>query len=248
MRSLDGLGLTAKDDDGFRLRSDGSGEPLSLASVSHIGAAGDIMELEQDYLHLIGIELKNKPLNGPHTLGYPGKEYMLFMEGNFGLYTSNPWLASWTHAAPVGGGPPWAPDIGALDRSMKVGPAGATITEGGYTPRCDCPISDVWLPTAPANTYPADPSGTILRLIELHTMGKLVTQFSPERIAFGKEINQIHGDQKFFLAVAGHTGSFRGIVFNRTNFLNAPDTNVPSIVGFYSELNYFVDGKDNLSD
>ena len=244
---LDGIGLTAKDADGFRLRSDGSGERLSFAHISDIGPAGDILELQTEYYADIGIEIKNRPMSGPHTLGYPGKEY-LFMLQAMGTYQGNPWYAGWSRCCSVGGGPPFTPDISDLDRSMKIGPAGATITEGGYTPRCDCPISDIWLPTAPANTYPADPTGKILRLVELFKEGKKFTQWSPERIEMGKELYRIHAEEKFHLNVVAHAGAGRGIVINRNNFLNGPDTHTTSVVGFHSELYYFIDGKDNLSD
>jgi peptide/nickel transport system substrate-binding protein len=242
---LDGLGLTARDSDGFRLRSDGSGERLSFTHLSQLGPTADVMELEQDYYADVGIELKNRPMQNPNPLQYSGKEYML-MYGGFGLYTSSPWL--YITMVPMGGGPSWAPDIGDLDRSMKVGPAGATITEGGYTPRCGCPVSDIWLPQAPANTYPADPTGTILRIREAWLEGRQYSMFSPERIELGKEINRIHGEQKFYVAVASHTGAFRGVYINRNNLVNVPDTHAPAVVGFYTEQYYFIDGKDNVSD
>ena len=78
--------------------------------------------------------------------------------------------------------------------------------------------------------------------------GWTVAQYSPERIAIGKEIHRIHGEHKFKLSVAAHTGASRGIVINQNNFLNAPETHIADSIGFYGELYYFIDGKDNIGN
>ena len=124
---------------------------------------------------------------------------------------------------------------------------GAIPTNGGYQPRCDCKISTIWEPSAPKDTYPADPTGTIAWLHDNWHIGRGKSQFSPERIEIGKEIHRIHGEQKFMLSVSAHSGASRGIVINRNNFLNAPDTHIADTVGFYGELYFFLDGQDNVS-
>jgi len=244
---LDRLGLSQKDSDGFRLRSDGSGDRLSFSHLSELGPTADIMELQRDYFADIGIEINNKPMNAPWTLSYPGKEYLAMLQGHFGYYGANPWFAAWTRCCGTGGGPAFSPDISDLARSMKRGPKGAIPTNGGYQPRCDCKISTIWEPSAPKDTYPADPTGTIAWLHDNWHIGRGKSQFSPERIEIGKEIHRIHGEQKFMLSVSAHSGASRGIVINRNNFLNAPDTHIADTVGFYGELYFFLDGKDNVS-
>jgi len=245
---LDSLGLTERDSEGFRLRSDGSGERLSFTHVSQMGAAADIMELETDYFADVGIYMKNKPMNSPWSLSSPGIEYMDMWIGHFGFYGANPWFAGWSRCCSNGAGDNWTPDINQLPTSMKRGPDGAKITEGGYTPKCECPVSDIWLPKAPDNTYPADPTGTIAWMQDNWVDGWGLAQYSPERIAIGKEIHRIHGEQKFMLSVAAHTGAMIGLVLNKNNFMNAPETHMGSQEGFYGELYYFVDGKDNIGD
>lgn len=245
---LDSLGITERDAEGFRLRSDGSGERISFRHLSELGPTADIMELQTDYFADVGIEIKNKPMNAPWTLSYPGKEYLAMLKAHFGYYGANPWFSGWSRCCGTGGGPAFTPDISQLDRSMKRGPDGAVPTEGGYQPRCDCPVSDVWDPPAPSDTYPADPTGTIAWLHDNWIEGWQHHQYSPERIAIGKEIHRIHGEHKFMLSVAAHTGASRGIVINQNNFLNAPETHIADSIGFYGELYYFVDGKDNIGN
>jgi len=245
---LDSIGLDKKDSDGFRLRKDGSGERLTFRHLSELGPSADLMELQTDYFADVGIEIKNKPMNAPWTLSYPGKEYLAMLKGHFAYYGANPWFSGWSRCCSVGGGPAFTPDISNLDRSMQVGPNGAVITEGGYQPRCDCPISDTWNPPAAANTFPADPTGTILELQEAFTEGRGIPQFSPRRIELGKFIHRTHGEQKFMLSVAAHTGTSRGINLRRNNFRNAPDNHIADSVGFYGEFYYFIDGKDNIKD
>ena len=50
------------------------------------------------------------------------------------------------------------------------------------------------------------------------------------------------------LSVAAHTGASRGIVLVQNNFLNAPETHIADTVGFYGELYFFIDGKDNIGE
>ena len=99
---LDRLGLSQKDSDGFRLRSDGSGDRLSFSHLSELGPTADIMELQRDYFADIGIEINNKPMNAPWTLSYPGKEYLAMLKGHFGYYGANPWFAAWTRCCCTG--------------------------------------------------------------------------------------------------------------------------------------------------
>ncbi len=243
---LDALGLTERDAEGFRLRSDGSGERLSFRHLSELGPTADIMELETDYFADVGLEIKNRPMNAPWTLSYPGKEYFAMLKAHFGYYGANPWFSGWTRCCATGGGPAFSPDISDLPRSMARGPDGAVPKEGGYQPRCDCEISSDWKPQAPADTYPADPTGTMAWLHDNWHKGRALEQYSPGRIAIGKEIHRIHGEQKFMLSVAAHTGASRGIVLVQNNFLNAPETHIADTGGFYGELYFFIDGKDNI--
>ncbi len=243
---LDSLGLSARDSEGFRLRSDGSGERLSFRHLSELGPTADIMELETDYFADVGLEVKNQPMNAPWTLSYPGKEYFAMLKAHFGYYGANPWFSGWTRCCATGGGPAFSPDISDLPRSMGRGPDGAVPTEGGYQPRCDCEVSSDWQPQAPADTYPADPTGTIAWLHDNWHKGRALEQYSPGRIEIGKEIHRIHGEQKFMLSVAAHTGASRGIVLVRNNFFNAPETHIADTVGFYGELYFFENGEDNI--
>jgi len=244
---LDGLGLTAKDSDGYRLRSDGSGKRISFDSVSSLGWTTDVAVLLMDYLADVGIELKDKSMNSPWTLGYPGKVPLTIMRA-FGLYGANPWFAGWSRCCPTGSGHVFAPDISDLPRSMKVGPNGAVPTEGGYTPRSGDVMSPIWEPKAPDYTYPADPTGNLLKLVELFHGGRSFSQYSPDRLSMGKEIFSIHALEKYYLGVVAHTGVFRSPLLNQNNFRNIPETHTADPVGWYGELYYFTGGVDNIAD
>jgi len=244
---LDALGYTAKDSEGFRLRTDGSGDRLSFRTLSELGQTGDAAVLQIDYWADVGIEFKDKNMNSPWTLSYPGKEPLAIMR-HFSLYGANPWFSSWTRCCGTGGGPAFTPDISDLDRSMKRGLDGAVEVEGGYKARCDCEMSSVWEPQAPADTYPADPSGNIAWMSDNWHKGRAVAAHSPERIEIGKQIFRIHADEKFYLSVVSHMGYMRGIVLNRNNMRNVPDTQTSDTWGWYNELFYFTDGKDNIGN
>ncbi len=244
---LDGLGLTARDADGFRLRTDGSGERLSFLNLAELGNGDKSAELLVDYFADVGIDMPSKPMNAPWTLTYPGKEAIstLRVVGNYG---ANPWFSSWTRCCATGAGPAFTPDIGDLPRSMKRGPNGATPMEGGYQPRCDCEQSPIWEPPAPADTYPADPTGTIAWLNDNWHRGKGFARLSPERIEIGKEVFRLHAEEKYYNILIAHSGFWRGTIISRNNFLNVPETHVADVVGWYGELYYFQDGIDNILD
>jgi ABC-type transport system substrate-binding protein len=244
---LDGLGLTERDEAGYRLRSDGSGKRISFDSVSSLGWTTDVAVLMTDYYADVGIELKDKTMNAPWTLGYPGKVPITIMRA-FGLYGANPWFSGWSRCCPTGGGHVFAPDIGDLPRSMKIGPDGAVPTEGGYQPRSGDEMSPVWEPKAPDYTYPADPSGNLLKLNQIFHDGRAYEQYSPERLNMGKEIFSIHALEKYYLGIVAHTGVFRSPMLHQNNFINIPHTHTADPVGFYGELYYFIDGQDNIDN
>ncbi len=242
---LDSMGYTEKDAEGFRLRTDGSGERLSFRTLSELGQTGDAAALLLDYWAEVGVEFVDKNMNAPWTLTYPGKE-PLFISRHMSLYGANPWFSSWTRCCATGGGPAFAPDIGDLPRSMKRGPDGAVPTEGGYQPRCDCEMASVWEPTAPADTYPADPSGNIKTLHDDWHKGRGISALSPERIEMGKNMFRIHADEKYYLSFINHMGYMRGVVMHQNNHLNIPQTQTSDTNGWYNELYYFVGGVDNI--
>ena len=242
---LDSLGYTERDAEGFRMRADGSGERLSFRTVSELGQTGDAAQLMLDYWAEVGVEFKDKNMNAPWTLSYPGKEPLAILR-HFSLYGANPWFSSWTRCCATGGGPAFSPDISDLPRSMQRGPQGAVPTEGGYQPRCDCEMAPVWEPTAPADTYPADPSGNVGILHDSWHEGRGIPALSPERIELGKNIFRIHADEKYYLSVVSHMGYMRGIILHQNNHLNVPETHTSDTGGWYNELFYFPGGQDNI--
>ena len=114
---------------------------------------------------------------------------------------------------------------------MKRGPNGAVPVEGGYQPRCDCEQSPIWEPTAPASTFPADPTGTIDWLNENWHKGKGFARLSPDRVEIGKEVFRLHAEEKYYNILIAHSGFWRGTIINKNNFLNAPETHVADVVG-----------------
>jgi len=242
---LDGLGYTEKDSAGFRLRTDGSGERLSFDTVSDLGWTGDVATLMVDYWADVGLEFKDKNMQAPYTLSYAGK-VSLDIARYMSIYQANPWFASWTACCAIGGGPPFSPDINDQDTGMKKGPDGAIPTEGGYQPRCGCEQSNVWEPKAPAANYVADISGTIEWSGKTWHAGRGYSNLSPERIEMGKQIFRNHADEKYMMSVLSHMGYMRGTILHQNNMINIPETHTSDTWGWYNELFYFTDGKDNM--
>ena len=218
---LDSLGLTERDSDGFRLRSDGSGETLVLNAVMPPRSAElPLLEMVQPMWADIGIKMEFALLDSAPTDYRENKEYM-YQRTDFAAYQADPWCCEWTQLAPMTAGASLAPGIGLYIESSG---------EKGMAPGAD----PTWLPLADPKGYKADPSGNLQKLVELWQEGRAYPAFHPERVRIGKEMFSIYGDELYSLPVAGYTGIFRGIFLNRNNVNNQAVTHIRDHNGFHT--------------
>jgi peptide/nickel transport system substrate-binding protein len=236
---LDSLGLTQRDAEGYRLRPD-NGERLVLRAVVPPRAAElPILELTQPMWADIGIELAFRLTDHAGSDYTAGVEY-LTQRTDFSAYQANPWCCNWNTLVPMTGGYPTAPKVG-----LYIQTKGKNGMWKGPDPS--------YLPLAPADTFPIDVSGNLARLIDLWQEGRSYPAYDPRRIAIGKEIFTIYGDELYSLPVAGFTGISRGIFINRNNMRNQPVTHIRDHNGFTAWAYYFDGGtaesrgKDNYS-
>ena len=231
---LDSLGLDKKDAQGFRLRTDGSGERLVLQSVILDNESVSVQELMKDNLADVGIEMQIRVTSAASALHRNNEEYMgTFID--YSAYQANPWMAEWG-------------SLVCLRASCKVGTEigrwHETKGEQGMAPTGPDPN---WLPLAPEGTFPADPSGNMKRLMEVQQQGLAYTLLHPGRIEIGKELFRINTEELYTISTVGFTGSRRGVYLNRNNVRNQPRTHIRDQHGFVATATYyFEEGMDNL--
>ena len=92
-----------------------------------------------------------------------------------------------------------------------------------------------------------DPSGKIMRTIEIFNEGRAFDRYDPRRIALGKEMFQIHAEEMWNIPFAAFIGSYRGILITRNNVMNKPITHILDHNGFNAWTYYFMDGVDNMN-
>ena len=233
---LDDLGLTAKDSEGFRLRTDGSGERLTLKYMLGPGTgqggdtAGDIGTYLQEQWAKVGIHLIEDRRDQHWRLVRENKEYLSMTGLNYGV---NPWAVSTVYVP-----------LAASSHTMNdIGRWYETKGKEGQGPGPD----PSFLPLAPPENFPADPSGNIEKLYNVYQEGRAFSRLSPERIAKGKEIFAINGLAIYQVGTVSYTGNFRGIFLNRNNVRNQPTTHFQDHYGYYAWTYYFEDGTDNLN-
>ena len=232
-RLLDSLGLSARNGEGFRLRTDGSGEPLVLKAVIGNDESVPIMELVEDDWSDVGITLNFRVSKGWWRLIGRNDEYM-GVGIDYSARQANPWTVGWTRQVPVRSSSYTAQQIGLWVETRGREGMGTTGPDPGF------------LPLAPGGTFPADPSGNQKRLIGLWQDGKAHPMYSPDRAEMGKQIFEINTEELYAIPTVGFTGSRRGIFLNRNNVRNQPVTHVRDHYGFAAWTYYFEGGRDNV--
>ena len=216
---LDGIGLTERDVDGFRLRPDGE-KPLSLHFVvaeSYFWDFAPIAEMIIKSWGDLGIKGTFKQIKGSAAFAsYRANEeyFMIWAYPGWDLWdfqqAANPSLNSCACAVEVARG-----------------------TEAADDPKY----------VNPEGEYP------LKRLIDLHEKGALHPMGSPERIEIGKEIFRTLIDEVVFFSTVAGTGSNQMVGIVKNNFRNFPGSNIMgytpfSFGGAHPEL-YFFDGGRN---
>ena len=228
---LDALGLISKDADGFRLRTDGSGQPLELVLLANPDESADALELIKDHWAQVGIKAAINPAGTGDIR--QNKSYM-GMVIDFSAYSINPWASAGTRLAPTHGTMSVAPLIGQYYETQG---------QEGMAPTGPDPA---YMPLAPDGTYPADASGNLKNLQDMWREGVKYNTVHPRRVELGKNIFRTNAEEMYVSPTVAFTGSRRGIFLNRNNAKNQPRNHIRDHFGFYSEAYYFEDGMDNL--
>ena len=227
---LDGLGLMDTNGDGFRDRLDGTGNLTLYVGVDSLRVG--IAELVESDLAEIGIKLDWKEDSGHARLVQQNSQYLVVTNVNG---SSNLWAR----------GNPFAPYRCCEFTGPEIGKwYGSNGAEGLAATGPD----PDWLPSAPADTWPADSTGNIKMLLNNWTEGAQLPPLDPRKIELGKEMGRITATEKYMLGTLAFTGFSRGLVVKRNNFRNVPEKQIRYEHGLYNMVNYFEDGKDNINN
>jgi hypothetical protein len=229
---LDGLGLTAKDSEGYRTRLDGAG-PIELAAVLNPDESVDISEMLQNYWKAIGIKYTFRSQNAAHKPIRANQEYM-GISIDLSCYQANPWAVTWTSLAPL---------TSSNHAATKIGEWYYSAGKSGMAKGVDTDF----LPLAPEAGFPADPDGGLESANDLWQSGRAYPKLDPKRIEIGKEIFTTMAGNKYFIGTVAFSGTRRGVYFQRNNFRNVPITHSRDQFGFWRETYFFEDGKDNYN-
>ena len=225
---LDGIGLTTKDSEGFRLLE--NGERVTLASASDAGDRHGVplMEIIQPMWAEIGIDLIFGARDDWYS-GFKQGDYHIITHGGMGLYQVNPFSTADSNLVPLNASYMAASGVGTYISSR-----------GGLGMP---PVADPsYLPLAPADTYPVDVSGNMKLLQEMYQEGRQYRDTDPRRIELGKEIFRIFNDEMYALPIIAYTGKWRGTFINRNNVLNQPKAHYPEKYGGYTTQAFYFDG------
>ena len=230
---LDDLGLTAKDSEGYRLRSDGTG-PLELSIAFPNDESAKIAPMVQQMWRDIGVKLALDTTSVYYQIMRNDTGYMA-LHTDFSAYHADPWMIGWNRVTPVTTSAQIAAAIGLYFQTQ-----GAEGMAPGSNPD--------FLPAAPPNNYAADPSGNLMMLQDIYVKGRSLPRFSPERVELGKQIFQTNVEEKYTLGTIGFTATRRGVMVNRKNFRNVPELHIRDKYGFWTETYYFENGIGNFEN
>ena len=227
---LDSLGLIDTDGDGIRNRADGKNISFQVG-VNDVETPAIAEFVKQDWEN-IGIELNfDVDSNWFRNIRDNGTSYFGIV-ADYSPYQHNPWNVSWTNLAPL------TPRLNFPEIGRWYNSSG----QQGMAPGAD----PSYMPAAPADNFPADPSGDIMKLENLWQEGRNFSLYNPKRLEIGKEIYGLHATEKIDIPMLAFTGVRRGIAVVRNNFRNVPQTHVRDCWGFWRETYYFEDGVDNF--
>ena len=230
---LDDLGLTARDDEGYRTRADGSG-PLQLSIAFPNDESAKIAPMIQQMWRDIGIKLNLDSTSVYYRIMRDNSGYMA-LHTDFSAYHADPWMIDWNRLVPLGRNNQIAAEIGYYHE---------TNGEAGMAPGPDA----AFMPAAPPNNYAADPSGNLMTLQNIYVEGRGLPRFSPQRVELGKQIFQINVQEKYTVGTVGFTATRRGVMVNRKNFRNVPELHIRDKYGFWVETYYFENGIGNFQN
>ena len=230
---LDDLGLTAKDDEGYRMRADGTG-PLTLSIAFPNDESAKISPMIQQMWRDIGIKLNLDSTSVYYQIMRNDTGYMA-LHTDFSAYHADPWMIGWNRVTPVTTNAQIAAAIGLYFQTQG---------DEGMAPGAD----PAFMPAAPPNNYAADPSGNLMMLQDIYVKGRGLPRFSPERVELGKQIFQTNVEEKYTIGTIAFTATRRGVMVNRKNFRNVPELHIRDKYGFWAETYYFENGIGNFQE
>jgi len=225
---LDQLGLMDTDGDGFRNRLDGKGNLELYAGVDP--SRVPVLELVESDFAKIGIKMNWKE-DAAHNREVQKNAQYIQVGAIFG--SSNIWARG-------------NPMVAYRDNDGKGPLIGKWLSSGGKEGMAPTGPDPAWLPLSPQDTFPADPSGNLMVLLDSWKEGSGLKTFDPRRIEIGKEMGRISADEKYILGTIAFTGYSRGLIIKRNNFRNVPKKQVRYEHGLYNMVNYFENGTDNF--
>ena len=216
---LDGLGLTEKDADGFRMRPDGKG-PITLHFMLLEGYSVDYLpaaEIVGKNWAKIGIKTTYQESRSAHKPIQANEEYLFMWEAN-GAW--NPWHGTvWVAPQSVG-----------FRSAVEIGRYNATLGKQGEPATIDKYKNE-------DGDYPFQ------RLWDIIGEGAAFQMDSPERITLGKEVFEILSDNVIHIGTVAGVGATKGIrVINKDlkNVpVNAPGPEIFTQTGSRPELYFF---------
>ena len=233
---LDALGLVDTNGDGMRDRLDGTGN-LTLFWEAEGDAEFSRLEILNAGFEEIGITID-----------------INLMDGHVGINNLRANLTYMGSGRGVGGG---VNDVGFFAGSPQVpcfAPWNGNICpeiskwnnsdgEIGMGPSGPDPL---FLPLAPAGTYPADVSGNLRGLEPMFTEAKALKALDPRQIELGKAMSVIMQEMKWGYGTVSHIGT---IHVKRNNMLN-PAYQADKQRGGqeWGEIYFFEDGIDNVNN
>ena len=204
---LDGIGLTDKDADGFRLRSDGKG-PITLFFETRMDWSPPVELMTQQYKE-IGLKLTLVIDPRPHILHRANKGYLQKIPGGPGW---NCWIAD--HSC--------APAVTASHVAVEVGRWYSTDQAKGEAPTID--------------KYKNEDGRFIMKeLYDAYTEGKGVPMTSPERLKLATFLYSTYNLESLALNIIGGTGEFKGLFVINQDMRNVPDPRTVIHAGFYNQ-------------
>jgi len=204
---LDGLGLTARDSDGFRLRPDGSG-PIELR-FDITKENSDPVELVIRHWIDIGIKATYNAVDQPYVIHRANEGYLQTIGGGGG------WNC-WTSTGDCAPGRPSA------HVAVEVGRWYETDGEMGESPDLD--------------KYKNEDGRYIFReLLDTWEKGFEYHMTSPERKALAYELYKIYIEEVLVINVLGSSTAWKGLFVVDNDMRNVPDPRTVIHAGFYNQ-------------
>ncbi|MYD51627.1 MAG: hypothetical protein F4W93_09100 [Dehalococcoidia bacterium] len=230
---LDDLGLSGRDDAGFRTFSNGDRVSINfIFSPSH--GRPIIGELLKAQMAEVGIDIQ-LDIQGRWWEPFRAVEECCSINTNLSRHTVNPWMRFRTNFIPFHE-VYFAP-------GMLIAKYYRTQGAEGMAPGSD----PSFLPLAPPDAFPADHSGWFKNLHDDTIAGFANSTFDPRRVELGKGMYRNHAENLLAIHVSAFSNAHIGLMLNRNNMRGVPFTHAQDHNGHTAWAYFFDDGQDNYN-